>query len=199
MFRYPDGTYRQAPPACVEYDGYVRGFFTLSRNEWDELGYNEAIPLRREKYTSYETKWLKGGDLIYREEVVSKTVDEDTRLNAHKAIKQASIRDKAQAFLDGVAQEEYPQWEIQTWSDQEAEAMAYQADSTSSTPTLDGICAGRGMKKDELAKRIIANASAWRPVAAGVVGQRLRFQDQLNAAKTVGEIDAIVVEYAQKA
>ncbi len=79
MYRYPDGTYKAAPPAKVEYAGYIRSFADLTREQWDEIGYNEAVPLRREAYTTYETAWAKGEDLVYRETVVSAVVDEAAR------------------------------------------------------------------------------------------------------------------------
>ncbi|XXJ21425.1 tail fiber assembly protein [Desulfovibrio caledoniensis] len=76
MWKYPDGSYRQVPPARVEHAGYIRNFAELTRAERDELGYNEAVPLRREPFTTYETEWTKGEDLIYREEVLNQVVDQ---------------------------------------------------------------------------------------------------------------------------
>lgn len=79
MFRYPDGTYRQNGPAKVELNGFRRRFGDLTREEMDGLGYNEAVPLAREPYTTYETTWEKGEDLIYREVVVGVVVDDVAR------------------------------------------------------------------------------------------------------------------------
>ncbi|MBI9080263.1 MAG: hypothetical protein JEY79_11060, partial [Pseudodesulfovibrio sp.] len=109
--------------------------------------------------------------------------------------KQSEIRDNAQVFLDDIAQREYPQWEVETWTDQEAEALAYQADSAAITPTLDGISAGRGMDKATLVQNVINNAMAWRPLAAYVVGQRLKLKDELDAATTPEQVVAIDVTY----
>lgn len=79
MWRYPDDTYKQQPPAAVVLDGYRRNFADLTREQWDGLGYNEAVPVKRDPYTTYNTQWVKGDDLIYREDVVAATVDEDAR------------------------------------------------------------------------------------------------------------------------
>lgn len=79
MFKYPDNTYRQAPPATVEFNGFIRNFQDLTRQEWDALGYNEAVPLPRQPFTEYVTKWVKGNDLICRETVVSQAVNEAAR------------------------------------------------------------------------------------------------------------------------
>lgn len=71
MIRNTSGLFTINPPATVTYNGYVVPFTELTREEWDELGYNEAVPLKREPFTTYETRWVKGGDLIYREEATS--------------------------------------------------------------------------------------------------------------------------------
>ncbi|MBI9080825.1 MAG: phage tail assembly chaperone [Pseudodesulfovibrio sp.] len=54
-----------------------------SRERWDALGYNElARPIAREPHTAYETQWVKGDDLVYREEIITATVDEAARTEA---------------------------------------------------------------------------------------------------------------------
>ena len=85
MWKYPDGTYKITPPARVELDGYVYPFASLSTEQLDAAGYNEAVPLTREPYTTHETEWAKGDDLIYREEIVTAVVDEAARDEATAA------------------------------------------------------------------------------------------------------------------
>ena len=84
MYRNSNGTFQAAPPAFVIFGGYRRRFADLTRKERDAAGWNEAQPVKREAFTSYETRWVKGDDLIYREEVVSASVDEPAR-QAHAA------------------------------------------------------------------------------------------------------------------
>jgi hypothetical protein len=79
MWRYRDNTFKQKLPRCIDLDGFSYATADLTREQWDTAGYNEAIPVKREPFTSYETKWVKGDDLIYREEAVSATLDEETR------------------------------------------------------------------------------------------------------------------------
>lgn len=77
MWRYPDGTFKRNPPAKMTI-GNVAGvkFNTLTVEEQDELGYNEAQPAhKKEPFTTYETEWVKDG-FIYIENIVSETVDE---------------------------------------------------------------------------------------------------------------------------
>jgi len=93
MFRYNDGTIRQRPPAKVELDGFVRNFHDLTREQWDELGFNEAVPVKREPFTACTTTWEKGEDLIYREVVIGTVVDEQARA-AHIAGAIRAARDR---------------------------------------------------------------------------------------------------------
>lgn len=99
MFRYKDGQFKVAPPAKVVDDGFVRNFFDLTREEWDELGYNEAMPIKREPFTTYETQWVKGEDMIYREEIVKQEVDEAAMVEAESA-KVRSERDRLLTSCD---------------------------------------------------------------------------------------------------
>lgn len=75
MFRYNNGQFKLAPPATLVVDGFTRKFAELTREQWDALGYNEAVQIQRKPYTIYQTRWEKGADLMYREEVVSQTTD----------------------------------------------------------------------------------------------------------------------------
>ena len=82
MFRYNNGQFKQTSPAKIIFDGFLRNFTDLTREQWDELGYNEAIPAKREPFTTYATKWVKGDDLTYREEIVTATVDKTAQAEA---------------------------------------------------------------------------------------------------------------------
>lgn len=97
MFRYNDQL-KQIAPAEVVYGGFRRKFCDLSREQWDEIGWNEAIPLKRDPFTLYETQWVKGG-LIYREEIVTATVDEAAKAE-HEAKSVRSERDRLLAATD---------------------------------------------------------------------------------------------------
>lgn len=119
--------------------------------------------------------------------------DED--VSAAKSVKLAEIRDEAQAFLDAVAQAEYPAWEIETWKDQEAEATAWDEDNATPTPNIDIIAENRGMDRLVLIPRILKNVADWKPLAHAIVGQRLKFKDALDAAETLADVEGIEVAY----
>ncbi|MGE4194726.1 MAG: hypothetical protein AB7E51_15170 [Pseudodesulfovibrio sp.] len=198
MWRYPDGTYRQSHPARVEHDGYVHTFTDLTRDQLDGIGYNEAVQLKRDPFTTYETKWNKGEDLVYREAAISSTVDENARYESSVITKQTEITTKANSYLAALG-EEYGAMEMMTWDQQYSEALAYQADSAASVPLLTAIATARGEEVADLAASIIANRAEWVALSGNVVGQRLAYQDALEAATTYDEVMAIAVSYESSA
>lgn len=112
-----------------------------------------------------------------------------------RAAKQSEIRDKADAILKAMASE-YPDMEMATWDQQYQEALAYTADSAAATPLISAIAQGRSMAVADLAARIIANREAWVAISGAIVGQRLAYQDALDAATTTEDVEAIQVVYA---
>jgi len=86
---------------------------------------------------------------------------------------------------------DYPEAETKTWDKQEAEARAYQADTTASTPLIDAIATARSMDKAELVSRIIAKADAWIAASGQATGKRQVLEDAISAAQTIEEVEAI--------
>ncbi|WP_394699716.1 hypothetical protein [uncultured Pseudodesulfovibrio sp.] len=104
------------------------------------------------------------------------------------------ITTQADAVLLEVSRE-YGAMERATWDQQYQEAKAYQSDNQAVVPLLSAIAAGRGMIVATLADRIITNRAAWVALSGSIVGQRLAYQDTLDAATTVAEVEAIEVNY----
>ncbi|DAB40809.1 MAG TPA: hypothetical protein CFH81_00435 [Sulfurovum sp. UBA12169] len=73
-----------------------------------------------------------------------------------------------------------PDSEKGTWSKQEAEARAYVANNTVSTPLIDGIATARGVDKVYLIGKIIEKADAYTIAIAQLTGERQAKEDQLN-------------------
>lgn len=107
-----------------------------------------------------------------------------------RAAKQAEIRDKADVFLAALAQE-YGAYEKLTWDQQAIEADALAADPLAPAPLVRSIAAARNMDPIELAARIRANRAQWVVLSGSIVGQRLAYQDALDAAQTVEAVNAI--------
>ena len=112
-----------------------------------------------------------------------------------KAAKLVSIRNGAESFLQSLALE-YGAMEKLTWDQQAAEADALVADPSAPAPLVRSIAAARGMSVLELASRIRANRAQWVVLSGYIVGQRLAYQDQLDAATTNEQVAAIVPVYA---
>ena len=89
----------------------------------------------------------------------------------------------------------YPQTELLTFDKQEQEARAWLADNSVSTPLIDALAQGRGIDKAGLIHRIIVKADAFALATGYLTGQRQRYEDLLDAATTVEEVEAIVPEY----
>lgn len=94
---------------------------------------------------------------------------------------------------------QYPDFEIQTWQDQEREAITYQAwlnagsiGTAPLTPVLSAIVTARGIELTDLVTRVIANATAWRQLAPALAGQRQAMADQVMAATTAERVDTII-------
>lgn len=105
-------------------------------------------------------------------------------LEQAKARKTEQIRDAAEAFL-APYRAEYGATEVATWDQQYAEAQAGEG------PLLSAIATARGMAVADLAGRILANRVAWVTLAGSVVGQRLGYQDAVDAAETVEAVQAV--------
>lgn len=89
----------------------------------------------------------------------------------------------------------YPATELLTFDKQEAEARAYTADLSTSTPFLSGLAKARGITLDDLVGRVIRKSEAFASAVATLTGQRQRYEDLLDAATTAEEVAAIVPEY----
>lgn len=92
--------------------------------------------------------------------------------------KQAEIRDGADAALAV----EYGVMERQTWDQQYAEAEEIRTNPDALASLVRAIAAARGMDAGALAARIRANRDTWVAISGHVVGQRLAYQDALDAA-----------------
>jgi len=84
-----------------------------------------------------------------------------------KELELAKVNKQAEALLT-----EYPQYERDSWDIQEAEAIAYKADDTASTPLIDGIVAARGCDKSELVDKILEKAGLFKQAIGYTIGQR---------------------------
>lgn len=113
-------------------------------------------------------------------------------LEEAKAAKLAEINTAANKTLAALTTT-YPDREISTFDKQEAEARAYMADPEAPTPLLSALAKARDIDMDELIKRVIAKADAFAAASGYIIGQRQALEDQLDACRTVKEVQNILV------
>ncbi len=111
-------------------------------------------------------------------------------LDELKAAKIAEINATSQAFVDSVTAG-YPEFEIQTWGKQEAEAMAWHEDPLAPTPTIDRMAARRKLDREEYLQRTYNKVQAFELVY-DIVGDRQYYADLAAAAETPEALAAIV-------
>ena len=85
------------------------------------------------------------------------------------------------------------QYELTSWTKQEAEARAYVASNKAITPLLSGMIVARGLGETVLqfANLIIANADSYQAAYATILGTYQAKQKTINVALTVAEVQGI--------
>jgi hypothetical protein len=76
----------------------------------------------------------------------------------------------------------YPDLEVSTWPQQMAEAEAFTANASASTPMLSAIAAASGQTVASLASTVLGKAAAYTVASGTPVGQRQLYTAQVMAA-----------------
>ena len=91
----------------------------------------------------------------------------------------------------------YPQTEIESFYRQEKEALAWQADHSTSTPMLSQIARVRGVPLEILIEKVIEKSAQFAVAIGIIIGQRQAFEDRLLALKTPDDLIALEQEIEQ--
>ncbi|AJE07731.1 hypothetical protein [Mannheimia haemolytica] len=164
---------------------------------YPDLDFNTLPKLTDKQYQTYLAK-ANGKERFVNGEFVYEQIKVDMQavISAEKSAKLAEINQKAQAFINDLAKyNETPQFERDTWLEQAKEAKAWVADPTVQTPTLALIAQMRGIPLDTLRQKAYEKAMAYQTVAAIVAGQRQGYEDRLEQAETLEQIQAIKPMY----
>ncbi len=89
----------------------------------------------------------------------------------------------------------YPEAEQKSWARQEAEATAYTADNSASTPFLSALASERGITVAQLAPLVLANAQAFAQASAVLTGRRQKARDAIADAANVAALDAVTYDF----
>lgn len=140
---------------------------TIGHRSNDE---NKIITLgNKDEYTYIyaETLGDQPEELVFEEIILDKSELDFLRRND---VYIAGLEATIQAEIKNIAKG-YPQFEIDTFATQESEANAYIKDNEAPTPFIDNLCLNRGIDKDIMVAKILANAEALKLATAPIIGQ----------------------------
>lgn len=90
----------------------------------------------------------------------------------------------------------YPLTEVLSWERQATQARELQANPDAEAAFVRALAATKGVPVEEMARRILANAAAWEPMAAYLTAQRQMLEDRVLAAETEADILAVTPTYS---
>lgn len=109
------------------------------------------------------------------------------------ALKGAKINSINSAFTQAAAAltEGYPEAERMTWATQQAEALAWDANSAAPTPYLDGLAQARQIDPLEMRQKTLQQTQLFMAASQQLVGKRQRLRDLVYEATSPEALDAI--------
>ncbi|MBV7434460.1 tail fiber assembly protein [Cardiobacteriaceae bacterium TAE3-ERU3] len=157
----------------------------IAITEIGELPDNTTTEPRPTQYHSWQ-----GGAWTLTDDAI------EQQLSDAKTAKLIAVAQSAQRFIATVTRSEtVPEFERLTWPAQAREAELWAADNSVETPTLAAIANQRGVDLDVLREKALQKARAYQTLVATIAGQRQRIEDQINAAQTVADVDAIDINF----
>lgn len=121
---------------------------------------------------------------------LSKLITAEMKFEQAKEAKLAQINSDftqaASALTEG-----YPEAERLTWPVQQAEALAWDADSEAPTPYIDGLAAARGVTPDDMRQKTLEQTQLFMVASQQLVGTRQRLRDLVHDAQTPEALDTI--------
>lgn len=164
------------------------GWFTLPYQDVDGV------------YVWSDGKNIYGTDVpppsIYHTWQNGKWVLTEKMLDGLKDEKLKQLNIAAQNYIDrATGSDKLPEFEMQTWAIQAAEAKAWQLDKNVPTPVLDGIATARGIPTDTLKAAALRKTLAYEKLTAHIAGQRQALQSKIETAKTQAALDKIVITF----
>ena len=105
-----------------------------------------------------------------------------------------NLNSEAQYFMN-LSLPTYPDFEKLTFEVQKLDARAWNADNTVITPNVNILALNRGIDREVLLEKISIKATQFEQLSMAIVGQRQRFEDLINKATTIEELDAISISF----
>ena len=140
---------------------------TIGHRSSDENKINTLGDIGEYTYIYTETLVDQPEELVFEEIILDKSELDFLRRND---VYITGLEATIQAEIKNIVKD-YPQFEIDTFATQEREANAYMKDNEAPTPFIDNLCLNRGIDKDVMVAKILANAEALKLVTATIIGQ----------------------------
>ena len=140
---------------------------TIGHKSSDENKINTLGDIGEYTYIYAETLGEQPEDLIFEETTLTK---EELENLTNNDVYIKGLEFQTQFQIDQIAKG-YPQFERDTFAIQESEANAYIKDNEAPTPFIDELCSSRGIDKDIMVAKILANAAALKLATAPIIGQ----------------------------
>jgi hypothetical protein len=105
-----------------------------------------------------------------------------------------NINSEAQYFMDS-SLPAYPDFEKFTFEIQKSEARSWLLDNSAQTPNVDILALNRGIDREVLLEKISIKATQFEQLSMAIAGQRQKFEDLINKATTIKELDEINISF----
>lgn len=150
---------------------------------------------------AFDSRWYQDG-YLYVEGVSQEALEAAFAAYDHEEARSLVLRSTAFS-LNNAAYESaiavmtsgYPASEISTWEVQRQEAAAWDFDSQSPTPWIDGAAAARGIDRVEYLTRTLAKAQAFAQASAWLTGRRQGYEDLIKITAPE-QLDALEFDYS---
>ena len=115
-------------------------------------------------------------------------------INNHRKPLLELISSDSQHYVDSLTST-YPDFEKFTFEIQKSEARSWLLDNSVQTPNVDILASNRGIDREVLLEKISIKATQFEQLSMVIAGQRQKFEDLINKATTVEELDAINISF----
>ena len=140
---------------------------TLGHRSSDENKINTLGDIGEYTYIYAETLVNQPEELVFEETTLTK---KELEFLTNNDVYIKGLEFQTQCQIDQIAKG-YPQFERDTFTIQESEATTYMKDNEAPTPFIDNLCLSRGIAKDVMVSKILANAEGLKLATAPIIGQ----------------------------
>lgn len=141
------------------------------------------------------SEYCEWGGKKWIENQAKKAEAEETKLATAKVIALSRLNQRAQAIVNEQSgMDDLPAFEVQSWPVQATEARAWSENNSAPTPVLDQIAQARGINPDKLKAAALKKTLAYESLCGTVAGKRQAIEKQIEAAKTLDELNTIDTE-----